>query len=78
MARSSSSSSSPPGCACISRWVSSVGLPAISRCFSPVRLRFLLPAGGMSFVIIAKALGVQKAAEPAPEPAPVAAGKKAK
>lgn len=36
----------------------------------------LCPAGGMSFVMIAKALGVQKAAEPAPEP--VAAGKQKK
>ncbi|KAI7842869.1 hypothetical protein COHA_003487 [Chlorella ohadii] len=35
-------------------------------------------AGGMSFVIIAKALGVQKAADAAPEPVPAAAGKKQK
>lgn len=32
--------------------------------------------GGVSFVMIAKALGVQKAAEAAPEPAPAPVDKK--
>ena len=43
---------------------------------SPLPSHLLCSAGGMSFVIIAKALGVQKAAEPAAEPVPVAADKK--
>ncbi|EFN54829.1 hypothetical protein CHLNCDRAFT_23974, partial [Chlorella variabilis] len=34
--------------------------------------------GGISFVMVAKALGVQKAAEPAPPPEPVGKGKKKK
>jgi hypothetical protein len=35
-------------------------------------------AGGMSFVLLAKLLGVQKAAVPAPPPEPVGKGKKRK
>jgi len=61
-----------------------VGLPTTPNGAAPppshplTAMLLHLPAGGMSFVIIAKALGVQKAADAAPEPVPAAAGKKQK
>lgn len=61
------SHSGPPAC-----W------PRLARTTHPACCKPVCPqVGGISFVMIAKALGVQKAAEPAADPAP-ASGKDAK